>query len=421
MPQMTTLENGVRIVTDHLPYVRSTAVGIWVGVGSRDEAGQEIGISHFIEHMMFKGTPRRTAKDIAEALDAVGGQLNAFTTKEYTCYHAKVLDEHFSLAVDILSDMLYNSRFASEDIQREKNVVLEEIKMYEDAPDELIHDILAATLWRGNSLARPVIGNAASVCRLDRDDLIGFYRRHYLLGRRVVVAAAGNIEHNQAVEILSPVFAGLSPESALSENEIACPHADLACRDKQTEQVHVCLGVQGLALDHPRIYQLQVLNTILGGGISSRLFQHIREDLGLVYSIYSYHSSYHDTGLFAIYAGLSAGNVGQVLDLICSELENIRAHGVTKQELKRAQEQLKGNFLLSLESVNARMSRLGKSQLYLGRVPSVDDIIERVDAVTEDEVQDLARSLWCPSKICLATIGSWNDKVAWDYARGRLK
>lgn len=421
MPQISTLSNGVRILTEHIPHVRSAAIGVWIAVGSRDETEEVSGISHFIEHILFKGTERRTAKEIAEALDAVGGQLNAFTTKEYTCYHAKVLDEHFPLAVDILSDMLFFSRFNPDDIEREKNVIIEEIKMYEDAPDELVHDVLASTLWQGHALGRPIIGDADVVHRLHTEDLRRFYGRHYHTGGRVVVAAAGNIDHDRAVSLLAPVFAGLSdtPYDRLLRTPVA--RANVVCRNKDTEQVHLCLGAQGLALDHERIYQLQVLNTILGGGISSRLFQRIREDRGLVYSIYSYHSAYRDTGIFAIYAGLSAANVEQVLDLICAEIEDIRSRGITPEELKRSQDQLKGNFLLSLESVNTRMSRLGKYALYLGHVPSPEEVVARVQAVTVEEVQDLARSMLQPDKICLATIGPWAGEEAWHAALGRLK
>lgn len=421
MPQISTLENGVRILTERIPHVRSASIGVWIAVGSRDETEDVSGISHFIEHILFKGTERRTAKEIAEALDAVGGQLNAFTTKEYTCYHAKVLDEHFPLAVDILTDMLFFSRFNAEDIEREKNVIVEEIKMYEDAPDELVHDVLASTLWQGHALGRPIIGHVDVVHRLVPDDLRRFYGRHYRTGRRVVVSAAGNIDHAQAVSLLAPIFGDLAQTARERELETPVGRANFVCRQKETEQVHLCLGTQGLALDHERIYQLQVLNTILGGGISSRLFQRIREDRGLVYSIYSYHSAYRDTGVFAIYAGLSAANIERVLDLICAEIEAIRSYGVTPEELKRSQEQLKGNFLLSLESVNARMSRLGKYELYLGRVPSPEEVVARVQAVRAEEVQDLARSLLRPEKLCLAAIGPWEGEDAWQAAVGRLK
>ncbi|MDI6906239.1 MAG: pitrilysin family protein [Thermoanaerobacterales bacterium] len=421
MPQISTLENGVRILTEYIPHVRSASIGVWIAVGSRDEPEDVSGISHFIEHVLFKGTERRTAKEIAEALDAVGGQLNAFTTKEYTCYHAKVLDEYFPLAVDILTDMLFFSCFNQDDIEREKNVIVEEIKMYEDAPDELVHDVLASTLWQGHALGRPIIGHVDVVQRLLRDDLRYFYGRHYRTGRRVVIAAAGNIDHARVVSILSPVFADLSGTARERELKTPVGHGSFICRNKETEQVHLCLGTQGLALNHECIYQLQVLNTILGGGISSRLFQRIREDLGLVYSIYSYHSAYRDTGVFAIYAGLSAANVDRVLDLICAEIEDIRTHGITSEELKRSQDQLKGNFLLSLESVNARMSRLGKYELYLGRVPSPEEVVARVQAVTVEEVRDLARRLLRPEKMCLAAIGPWTGEDGWHAALGRLK
>ncbi|MHB8157375.1 MAG: M16 family metallopeptidase, partial [Desulfocucumaceae bacterium] len=356
------LDNGVNLLTEDIPHVRSVAIGIWVNVGSRDEGDQVAGISHFIEHLMFKGTEKRTAKEIAETLDTVGGQLNAFTTKEYTCYYAKVLDEHFELALDVLSDMLFNSKYDVNDIDRERNVILEEIKMYEDTPDEQVHDVFAGTIWQKHPLGRPIIGSAEVIKGLSRETIVNYLGEHYVPGN-IVVTAAGNLDHDFVAEKMRAVFGAMKGDITPRLLKLPTPHKEIVCRGKETEQVHLCVGAPGLPLDHEKIYVFQLINTILGGGLSSRLFQEIREQRGLVYSVYSYHSSYHDAGLFCIYAGLSKENFQPTLELIYKEVKDIQQNGVTEKELRRAKDQLKGNLLLSLENVNTRMSRLGKSQL----------------------------------------------------------
>lgn len=419
MVRVEELPNGVTVLTEEIPYVRSVAIGVWVDVGSRDEVPEQNGISHFIEHALFKGTSTRSAKQIAEELDAVGGQLNAFTTKEYTCFHARVLDEHFRLAVDLLADMLFNSRFEPEDLEREKNVIIEEIKMYEDAPDELVHDIFTGTLWQGHPLGRPIVGTEEVVKSLSRNDLLRFYERHYLTGR-MVVAVAGNIRHEEALAVLAPAFSQVRGRQEKRVFVRPVPRADITHRTRDTEQVHLCIGTPGVALGDDLSYVFQTLNTILGGGMSSRLFQRIREERGLVYSVYSYHSSYHDTGLFCIYAGLAAPNVPQTLEMIAAEIASIRRRGVTAEELVRAKNQLKGNFLLSLESVVARMSRLGKSQLYLGRVVPPEEVVAKIEAVTLEDLYALAEEFFRPENFALASIGPWEDGVVWREALGRL-
>ncbi|MCL2766411.1 MAG: insulinase family protein [Peptococcaceae bacterium] len=404
----TVLDNNTHILVENVPHVRSVAVGFWVDVGSRYEVDENNGVSHFIEHLLFKGTEKRTAKQIAEALDAVGGQLNAFTTKEYTCYYARVLDEHFELAVDLLSDMLFNSKFAQEEIDRERNVIIEEIKMYEDAPDELVHDIFAGSMWQGNALGRPIIGTAEVIESITRDQILEFYHDHYKPGN-LVLTVAGNIDQTLATDRLRQIVdskSGQVPERSII---IPAPVRNVVCRNKDTEQVHLCVGTQGVSLEDKNYYNFQVLNTVLGGGISSRLFQEIREQRGLVYSVYSYHSSYRDTGLFCVYAGLSKQNVDEVLELVFKQIEDIRVNSVTADELQRAKDQIKGNLLLSLESVSSRMSRLGKSQLYLGRVISPDEVVEKLNKVSLADIQELAKSMLSPDKFSMATIGPWND------------
>ncbi len=420
MYHKTVLENGVTILTEEIPHVRSVVLGVWVEVGSRDEAPEYHGLSHFIEHLFFKGTHRRTASEIAESLEAVGGQLNAFTTKEYTCYYARVLDEHFDLAADVLTDMFFNSRFAKEDLEREKNVVLEEIKMYEDTPDELVHDVFASTLWQGHPLGRPVLGRQETVRNFDREAVLSFYERYYLRGR-VIVAAAGHITHQQVVDRLSGAFAAIGPPAGGTPSvHRPVPHREVTCRTKDTEQVHLCLGTAGLSLDHEQLYVLQVVNTVLGGGLSSRLFQQIRERRGLAYSVYSYHSSYRDSGIFGIYAGLSKENTRQVLELICREVLDLSANGLRPEELRRAKDQLKGGLLLSLESVSTRMSRLAKSELYLRRHLTPEEVVERIERVTDEDVRRLAADMLRPEDFSIAVVGPWNDCTTLHESVGRV-
>ncbi len=409
MYNKTTLSNGVRIVTEEIPHVRSVCLGFWVGAGSRDEDDSNNGIAHFIEHMMFKGTEKRTAKEIAETLDAVGGQLNAFTSKEYTCYYAKVLDEHLDIAVDLLGDMFFNSLFKEDDIEKEKNVIIEEIKMYEDAPDELVHDIFASTLWSGHALGRPVIGTEEIIKRLGREDLISFKDRFYSPDS-VVVAAAGNVKHDEIIQKLGPIFEKLRTQPV--ERRYVAPkvHSSIQSRKKDTEQVHLCIGTPGLPMDHENTYVFHILNSVLGGGISSRLFQEIREERGLAYSVYTYQSSYRDAGLFSVYAGLSQNNLDQLISLVVREMKDFRLNGITKGELNRAKEQIKGSMYLGLENVSNRMSRIGKSELCLKRLVTIDEAVKKINDVTHESIKGLAEYLFRNEKIVVAAIGPQLDK-----------
>ncbi len=398
------LPNGVRIVTEEIPYVRSVAVGIWVGVGSRDELPEEHGVSHFLEHLMFKGTERRTAKEIAEALDAVGGQLNAFTTKEYTCYYAKVLDEHMDLAVDVLTDMFFNSLFAEKEIEKEKKVVLEEIKMYEDSPDELVHDLFATHVWANHKIGRPILGTQDSVANLNRDLVYNYFKNHYTTPN-IVVAVAGKIKHQEIVDKLTPIFTKLTGKAVAKDNTIPVPHTGINCIEKSTEQLQLCLGVPGLSQEDENIYQIHLINNILGGGLSSRLFQEIREERGLAYSVYSYHSAFRDSGLFTVYAGTSPDNFDEVTGLVIQELSKLKNQPIDEDEISRTKEQIKGNIFLGLENVSSRMSRLGKSELCFNRIISPDEIIEKITKVTAEDVKQMAERLFDAGKISITTIG----------------
>ncbi|MBE3581601.1 MAG: insulinase family protein [Thermoanaerobacteraceae bacterium] len=400
----TILPNGIRVVTEEMPYVHSVALGIWVGAGSRHETDENHGVSHFLEHLLFKGTHRRNAREIAEALESVGGVLNAFTTKEYTCFYTRVLAEYLDLAIDVLSDMFFNSRFDPEDIAKEKKVILEEIKMYEDSPDEIVHDLFAQTVWPGHPLGRAILGTYSSIQELQREGICGYYREHYQ-GGRIVLAAAGNFKTRDLEDRLAEAF-GRRP---LGEGGVPCrapeERAAVSVNVKETGQIQICLGVPGLAQDHPDIYVLQALNNILGGGVSSRLFQLVREDRALAYSVYSYHAGYSDSGLFTVYAGTSPEGALEVIRLILEQMALIKQKGVTEAELKRTKDQIRGNLLLGQENVSQCMSRLGRTELCLGRVITVEETIERLSEVTVDDVQRVARQLFSPQRLSLTTLG----------------
>ncbi len=401
-----TLPNGIRVLVEDISYVRSVTVGIWVAAGSRFEEARQVGITHLIEHLLFKGTERRTAREIAESMDAIGGQLNAFTSKEHTCYYARVLDQHLQEALDLLSDMLLNSRFDAEDLNREKGVVLEEIKMYEDAPDELVHDLFAGAIWTNHPLGRNIVGTAPIVSSLERRDILEYFRQHYVPAN-VVVSIAGNVREGTAVDLVSRYLGEMRAVADQRPAEWGVPpqaRSGLNIRDKDIEQVHLCLGTMGVPQDHDDMYPLYVLNNCLGGGPSSRLFQEIRESRGLAYSVYSYLSSYRDAGLFAIYAGTSPDNSAQVVELTLNEIRRLKREGLTREELHRAKEQMKGQLMLSLESTSNRMTRLGRSELTLGKVYSPDEVIEKVEAVTMEDTVSLAERL-LDGTLTLAAVG----------------
>ncbi|WP_232035544.1 M16 family metallopeptidase [Methylomusa anaerophila] len=384
--------------------MKSVTLGVWIGTGSRFEDEKSHGISHFLEHLMFKGTGRRSAKDIAEAIDAVGGQLNAFTAKEYTCYYIKVLDVHRELAMDILSDMLLNSKFAAEDIERERQVVLEEVHMYEDSPDELVHDIYLDAVWPGHPLGRNILGAEESIEGFDRRLVLDFYHSHYTADN-IVVAAAGNLEHEALVELAGKHFGGFSGNK---KDALVHPPQYTPTRlihSKETEQVHLCLGTASVSQSSPDIYPTHIINNILGGGISSRLFQSIREERGLAYSVYSYQANYRDAGLFTVYAGTRPNNIGQVVELIMKNIMDLQAGGVTKEEFIKAKEQIKGNLLLGLESSSSRMSRIGKMEITLGRYISLDEVVDKIERVAEEDIWRMIKKMFVSESLCLTALG----------------
>ncbi|MDD2497074.1 MAG: pitrilysin family protein [Desulfitobacteriaceae bacterium] len=399
-----TLPNGIRVITEELPFVHSVSMGIWVGTGSRYENKTIHGVSHFLEHMLFKGTEKRNAKQIAESLETVGGQINAFTSKEFTCFYARVLSENFGLAADVLSDMFLHSLFREDETEKEKNVILEEIKMYEDTPDDLVHDVFARTIWQDNSLGQSIIGTAESVQSLTREQLLSYYRDTYT-PQNIVIAVAGKIIRDQVIDTIGSFFDGfnggpnpfniLAPQVSGGTNYVS----------KDIEQVHLCLGNPGLSNQDTNIYALLILNSVLGGGVSSRLFQKVREEKGLTYSIYSYHSGYTDTGLFGIYAGTSPKSVNSVIAIILEQINDIIRHGVTDEELSRTKQQIKGSILLGLENVSSRMNRLGKSEISFGRIVTPEEVVESVMNVNNDLIIETAQQIFQTDKFSLAVIG----------------
>jgi predicted Zn-dependent peptidase len=393
MYEIASQENGIRVVTEQVPYAQSVSLGIWVDSGARDETDENAGISHFLEHLLFKGTERRTALEIAEALDAVGGQLNAFTDKEYTCYYAKVLPEHTGLALDVLADMLQNSVMDPEEIDREKDVVLEEIKRHEDTPDELIHDLFLTTLWPGHPLGRSVIGRPEVIESLTRDQILAYLRQHYA-PRRMVVAAAGNLRHEEIVRMVQEYLGGLAGEAEPRSPVAPAFTAGDTCLKRSTEQVHFCLGTRGYTQHEDDRYALGILDAAVGGGMSSRLFQEVREKRGLCYAIGSYTASYREAGMFAVYAGTSPKNADTVRSLVQEELIKVAKDGLGEEELQRAKNQIRGAVLLGLDSMSGRMTRLGKSVLYYNRVISPFEVVEKVERVTPDEIRRVAEAIF---------------------------
>lgn len=387
-----TCQNGVRVVLEHIPTVRSVAIGIWIGTGSRNENEQNNGISHFLEHMFFKGTTTRSARDIAESFDRIGGQVNAFTSKEYTCYYAKVLDTHASFALDILADMFFHSTFVDEELQKEKNVVFEEIKMYEDTPDDLVHDLLSKASYGNHPLGYPILGTEQTLATFTGDTLRQYMYETYTPDR-VVISIAGNVDES-FIQQVEAYFGSFTRQKGNDVYVAPSFYPNKIARKKETEQAHVCIGFNGLPIGHEDVYSLIILNNILGGSMSSRLFQEVREQRGLAYSIFSYHSAYRDGGMVTIYGGTGSQQLDLLFDTIQQTIEQLKQDGITEKELENSKEQMKGNLMLSLESTNSRMSRNGKNELLLGRHRSLDEIIESIDRVTKESVDRMAQTIF---------------------------
>ena len=405
-----TLPNGVRILTEHVPGVRSASLGIWVGTGSRHESAAENGAAHFIEHMLFKGTGRRTAGELAEEMDAVGGQINAFTTKECTCFYARVLDTHLNQAADILCDMFFHSKFDDADVETERGVILEEIGMYEDNPEDLCAERLAGTVFRGTPLARPILGRKATLEKMDGAWLRDYQRTHYG-PERIVVALAGSFTQAH-VEDLARRFGQLEPV-AHPAGRPAFYTPGVVVKKKAIEQNHLTLAFPGLPFADKRRFALQLLSSILGGGMSSRLFQQVREQQGLCYSIYSYGAGHADTGVFCIYTALNRDTEAKALATIRQVVDQLRDQGPTHEELERAREQSKANVIMGLESTQARMSHAGRSLLFSGEILTPEAILAAYDAVTREDVMALARDLFQWDQASLSAVGQVRSAKAY--------
>ncbi|MEH7094597.1 M16 family metallopeptidase [Neobacillus vireti] len=407
-----TCQNGVRIVLENIPTVRSVAIGVWIGTGSRNEDPQTNGISHFLEHMFFKGTTTRSAKEIAESFDSIGGQVNAFTSKEYTCYYAKVLDTHSKFALDVLADMFFNSTFVEEELNKERNVVLEEIKMYEDTPDDIVHDLLSRAVFEDHPLGYPILGTEETLNTFTGDSLKEYIHQRYT-PENVVISIAGNVSESFIKEVEN-YFGSYQGNSKEVPENIPVFHSNRISRKKETEQAHLCIGFEGLKVGHEDVYSLITLNNILGGSMSSRLFQEVREQRGLAYSVFSYHSAYLDSGILTVYGGTGAKQLDLLFETIQETLEKLKQDGITEKELTNSKEQLKGSLMLSLESTNSRMSRNGKNELLLKRHRSLDEIIEQIDAVTKKSVDGMARDVFTDkySVTLISPNGEFPNKLA---------
>ncbi|MBP2240178.1 putative Zn-dependent peptidase [Cytobacillus eiseniae] len=387
-----TCQNGARVVLEKIPTVRSVAIGVWIGTGSRDENKENNGISHFLEHMFFKGTKTRSAREIAESFDSIGGQVNAFTSKEYTCYYAKVLDTHAHFALEVLADMFFNSTFVEEELDKEKKVVYEEIKMYEDTPDDIVHDLLSKAIYENHPLGYPILGTEETLATFNGEKLKQYVHNMYT-PENIVISIAGNIEESfiREVEQFFGSYEGGSREKAEGKPAF---HSNQIARKKDTEQAHLCIGFDGLQVGHENMYDLIILNNILGGSMSSRLFQDVREQKGLAYSVFSYHSAFQDSGIVTLYGGTGANQLDELFGTMQDTLNKLKQEGITSKELTNCKEQLKGSLMLSLESTNSRMSRNGKNELLLGRHRSLDEIIEQIDAVTKNGVDEMANTIF---------------------------
>jgi predicted Zn-dependent peptidase len=402
-----TFANGLRLVTETMPHVRSVSIGVWLTRGSRHEPAEHAGIAHFVEHMLFKGTENRSQEDIAQQVDSIGGQLDAFTSKEYAGYYVKVLDEHLPVAVDILTDLVSHPVFAPDDIDREQKVVLEEIKMVEDTPDDLVHEIFAEAYWNGHPLGRPILGTPASVSALDQPTLQRYFRNTYVASNFVVVAV-GNLEHDAVRRLVDEAFARTpsTGSDAIEYPPVVAPGVEI--RQKDLEQSHVCFGTLGLPQNHPDRYAAYALNTVLGGSMSSRLFQNVREKRGLAYAVFSSMSAYQDVGALSIYAGCGNDVVSELVDVVVAEIRRIKHETVPADELRRAKDHLKGSLMLNLESTSSRMSHHARQEIYRDRADSLDDMLNAIEGVAVADVQRLAREFFDRDALGVTVLGNVN-------------
>lgn len=399
-----TLNNGIKVIGEQIDYVSSATIGCWVKSGSIYERENEGGISHFIEHMMFKGTKKRTATDIAYEMDAIGGQINAFTAKECTCYYVKTINDYIDEATDILCDIVCNSVFDTSEMEKEKGVVIEEIGMVEDAPEDLVHDLLAQSYYKDYPLAKPILGTKESVTAISRDMIQDYLNRHYV-SEGIVVSIVGKFDKDHVLELLNKSLSCIEGKKAESLKTAFEPQKNSIFRKKDTEQTHICLALPGFRMEDDKTYPLIALSNLFGGGMSSRLFQNIREKKGLVYSVYSYVSSYSHVGMFGIYAGTNDTQAKQVIELIFKEIDDIKKNSIKEDEFARAKQQMKASYIMGLESTSNRMTALGKALLLQEKIRSIDETIAKIDAVSIQNIVDILPEIFITDKMCSAGIG----------------
>ena len=402
------LPNGLTVITEQMQHIRSASIGVWLETGSRDEDPEWNGISHFIEHMVFKGTKHRTAEEIARQVDSIGGNMDAFTAKECICFNVKVLDEHVPIALDILSDLVLNPIFDASDIARERGVIMEEIKMDEDNPDYLVHEIFTQNFWKDHPLGKPILGTKETVKRFEREPVLDAYAHRFAPGN-IIVSAAGNLDHDSFVELVRGHFEHMKPRANGLHSSAPKIHSRIVLRNKKAlEQVQLCIGVPAHPIAHEKRHAGYVLNTLLGGGMSSRLFQNIRERQGLAYSIYSDLNPYRDTGCLAVYVGTSLASASKVVQSVVSEFRKLKTEPVPEEELRRSKAQLKGSLMLSLESSTSRMSNLARQEMYFDRYYDLDELIERIEAVTTEDLTRLANEFFKPESVAVTALGNLN-------------
>lgn len=417
MTNKTRLPNGIHIVTKKMPNVRSISMGVWVNVGARDESEEQSGLSHFIEHMIFKGTARRSAYQIAKEFDAIGGHTNAFTSMEHTCYHAKVMDAHLETMVTILSDIFLNSVFDPAEIERERPVIFQEIGMVEDTPEEYVHLLSGNQFWGSHPLGRSILGTRENIMNFDAATIKSYFRKFYN-PERILISLAGNVEHDRIVDLVGPAFANVSGSNHLPGRSRPNANAGVKSHVRSLEQVHICLAALGVSLTDPRRFAGSLLNTILGGNMSSRLFQEIREQRSLAYSIYSFMSSHVDTGMFGVYTGVSRDNARQTTELVLASLDRLCKEPVDEEELRDAKEYTKGNLFLAAESVDNQMVRLAQNEIYFGNYIPLETITEKIDAVDAEQIQQLACELFRKDQISLTLLGPLDDEHNFDDIMG---
>ena len=407
MHKIHILDNGLRVVTEYISHVKSATIGIWVGAGSVDETSKNNGIAHFIEHMLFKGTRTRTAKQLAECIDDIGGQLNAFTGRECTCYYARTLSSHLNISIDLISDMVLNSRLDEQDIKIEKDVVLEEINMYEDSPEELVHDAIMGAVWDKSSLGQQILGNEKTLLAIKKKNIISFMQDRYV-PQNSVISVVGNFDEDELLGMLRSAFGGWTGNSKIREQKIPVFAPSTTIINKDIEQVHLCIGFEGMRREDKNLYDLLVMNNVFGSGVSSRLFQRIREEKGLAYSVYSFSTAYSGAGLFGIYAGMKPSKLDEVAGMIKEEMAKLIDKGLTENEIAKSKEQIKSSFILGMESTSNRMNSYGKSLLLQNRIKTMDDMIRKLDRVNSDSVNSVINEIF-RRQSAVALVGDVDD------------